>query len=153
MDNYKIINIKNQPELIENAAVWFHDKWRVPTEEYRKSMKESLGSIVPVPQWYLVMEGGRIIGGAGVIQNDFHKRKDLTPNVCALYVEEDRRCRGIAGELLQFIGGDMRKNGIYTLYLITDHTSFYEKYGWEYLCMAEEDEGGMTRMYIYKGQK
>lgn len=153
MDNYKIINIKNQPELIENAAVWFHDKWRVPTEEYRKSMKESLGSIVPVPQWYLVMEGGRIIGGAGVIQNDFHKRKDLTPNVCALYVGEDRRCRGIAGELLQFICGDMRKNGIYTLYLITDHTSFYEKYGWEYLCMAEEDEGGMTRMYIYKGQK
>ena len=153
MDNYKIINIKNQPELIENAAVWFHDKWRVPTEEYRKSMKESLGSIVPVPQWYLVMEGGRIIGGAGVIQNDFHKRKDLTPNVCALYVEEDRRCRGIAGELLQFICVDMRKNGIYTLYLITDHTSFYEKYGWEYLCMAEEDEGGMTRMYIYKGQK
>ena len=82
MDNYKIINIKNQPELIENAAVWFHDKWRVPTEEYRKSMKESLGSIVPVPQWYLVMEGGRIIGGAGVIQNDFHKRKDMDGNTC-----------------------------------------------------------------------
>ena len=39
MDNYKIINIKNQPEFIENAAVWFHDKWRVPAEEYRKAWK------------------------------------------------------------------------------------------------------------------
>ena len=42
MDNYKIINIKNRPELIENAAVWFQDKRRVPADEYRKSMEESL---------------------------------------------------------------------------------------------------------------
>ena len=153
MDNYKIINIKNQPEFIENAAVWFHDKWRVPAEEYRKSMEESLENAAPVPQWYLVIEGGRIIGGAGVNQNDFHKRKDLTPNVCALCVEENRRCRGIAGELLQFIGRDMQQKGIHTLYLITDHTSFYERYGWEYLCMVEEDEDGTTRMYIHKGKE
>ena len=116
-------------------------------------MEESLESDASVPQWYLVMEGSRITGGAGVIENDFHKRKDLTPNVCALYVEEDRRCRGIAGALLQFICEDMRQNGIDTLYLITDHTSFYERYGWEYLCMAEEDEGGMIRMYIHKGKE
>lgn len=153
MGNYKIINIKNRPELIENAAVWFQDKWRVPADEYRKSMEESFESVASVPQWYLVMEGSRITGGAGVIQNDFHKRKDLTPNVCALYVEEDRRCCGIAGALLQFICEDMRQNGIHTLYLITDHTSFYERYGWEYLCMVEEDEGGMIRMYIHKGKE
>lgn len=107
---------------------------------------------VSVPQWYLVVEDSRIIGGAGVIENDFHKRKDLTPNLCALYVEEDCRCRGIAGELLRFICNDMRGTGIDTLYLITDHTSFYERYGWEYFCMVEEDEGGMIRMYIHKGK-
>ena len=39
MGNYKIINIKNRPELIENAAVWFQDKWRVPADEYRKVWK------------------------------------------------------------------------------------------------------------------
>ena len=88
-----------------------------------------------------------------MIENDFHKRKDLTPNVCALYVEEDCRCRGIAGELLRFMCNDMREKGIDTLYLITDHTSFYERYGWEYLCMVEEDEGGMTRMYIHNGKE
>ena len=52
------------------------------TEEYRKSMEESLESAAPVPQWYLVMEDNRIIGGAGVIQNDFHKRKDMDGNTC-----------------------------------------------------------------------
>ena len=29
----------------------------------------------------------------GVIENDFHDRKDLTPNVCAVYTEEDCRCQ------------------------------------------------------------
>ena len=153
MNGYNIIKIKNHPELISRAADWFHEKWYVPAEEYRNSMEESLQSGISVPQWYLVVEDSRIIGGAEVIENDFHKRKDLTPNVCALYVEEDCRCRGIAGELLRFMCNDMREKGIDTLYLITDHTSFYERYGWEYLCMVEEDEGGMTRMYIHNGKE
>lgn len=34
-------------------------------------------------------------------RNDFHDRKNLTPNVCALYVEESCRNQGIADKLLQ----------------------------------------------------
>ncbi len=35
--------------------------------------------------------------------------------------------------------------------LITDHTSFYEKYDWEFLCMVQGDEEAeMMRMYIHK---
>lgn len=33
------------------------------------------------------------------------------------------------------------------LYLITEHTSFYERYGWEYLCMVMGDDGEPMRMY------
>lgn len=65
----------------------------------------------PVPQWYLAVEGERIVGGLGVIENDFHPRKDLAPNVCAVYVEEDRRCRGIAGALLELACQDMGRPG------------------------------------------
>ena len=104
-----------------------------------------------IPQWYIAVEGDTIVGGLGVIENDFHDRKDLTPNVCALYVEENYRCRGIAGELLQCVCNDMESKGIHTLYLITEHTSFYERYGWEFLCMVQGDgEPDMTRMYVHK---
>ena len=48
------------------------------------------------------------IGGLGVIENDFHDREDLTPNVCAVYTEEDRRCRGVAGSLLNYVCEDMK---------------------------------------------
>ncbi|MGM9643471.1 MAG: GNAT family N-acetyltransferase, partial [Eubacteriales bacterium] len=98
----------------------------------------------------LAIENDKIIGGLGVIENDFHERKDLSPNVCAVYVEKDKRGNGIAGALLNFACIDMLEKGIDTLYLVTDHTSFYERYGWEYLCDVRGDDGDYTRMYIHK---
>lgn len=65
----------------------------------------------PVPQWYVVPDGETIIAGLGVIENDFHDRKDLTPNVCAVYVEE-ACCQGIAGKMLQFVCADLQNMGI-----------------------------------------
>lgn len=104
-----------------------------------------------VPQWYIILDGEKIAAGLGVIENDFHNRKDLTPNVCAVYVEKEYRCRGIAGKMLNFVCEDFNLRDIDTLYLVTDHTSFYERYGWEFLCMVQGDgEPDMTRMYIHK---
>lgn len=151
MNLYKVIRLKDRPELKNEAANWFHEKWYVPTEAYLESIEECIEQRNAVPQWYIVMEDGKIIGGLGVIENDFHDRKDLSPNVCAVYVEEAYRCKGIAGEMLAFVCQDMKEKGIETLYLVTDHTSFYERYGWEFLCMAQGDgEEEMTRMYIHK---
>ena len=87
----------------------------------------------------------------GVIENDFHHRKDLTPNVSAVYTEEEYRCQGVAGSILNFVCKDMKSKGVDTLYLVTDHKNFYERYEWEFLCMVQEDgEPNMTRMYIHR---
>ncbi len=151
MIKYDIVKICNKPELKDAAADWFHDKWKIPAEEYLESMNTCLTKQNAIPQWYVVLDGDKIIAGIGVIENDFHNRKDLTPNVCAVYVEKEYRCQGIAGEMLQFVCRDMKNKNINTLYLITDHTSFYERYGWKFLCMVKCDgESDMIRMYIHK---
>ena len=94
-------------------------------------MEECLKKENAVPQWYVAVEGERIIGGLGVIANDFHNRKDLTPNVCAVFVEEDKRCNGIAGALLQFVCADMKERGITAISLEATGMGrpLYEKYG------------------------
>ncbi len=148
---YKIIWLADRPEIKDRAAQWFHEKWGIPLAAYVESMEESLTGGKPVPQWYVAVEDGRIIGGMGVIENDFHDRKDLAPNVCAVYTEEDRRGRGVAGALLNYVCVDMAEKGIDTLYLLTDHDSFYERYGWEFFCMALGDgEAEMSRMYVHR---
>ena len=151
MMHYEIVRLCDASELKECAAEWFHQKWGVPSEAYLESIEACLAATGAVPQWYLAMADGRILGGLGVIENDFHDRKDLAPNVCAVYTEESERGKGIAGALLGFVCEDMAQRGVDTLYLVTDHTSFYERYGWEFLCMAQGDgEPEPTRLYIHR---
>lgn len=150
MTSYQYITLREKPERMKPAAEWFHNKWGVPTEAYLECMEAYLRGETEYG-WYLCMDGDQIVGGLGVIENDFHDRKDLTPNVCAVYTEKTHRCRGIAGELLNMVVEDLKSREISPVYLVTDHTGFYERYGWEFLCMVQgDDEPEMTRMYVHR---
>ena len=142
--------LRERPELEQTAAEWFQSKWGVPKEAYLECMDAYLSGKTELG-WYLCLEGEAIVGGLGVIENDFHDRKDLAPNVCAVYTDEPYRGRGISGTLLAMAVEDLRAHGISPVYLVTDHTGFYERYGWEFLCMVQGDgEPDMTRMYIHR---
>ncbi|MBR4481284.1 MAG: GNAT family N-acetyltransferase [Prevotella sp.] len=149
-NSYQYVTLRERPEMKDMAATWFHDKWSVPKEAYLECMDAYLSGETEYG-WYLCLNGSHIIGGMGVIENDFHDRKDLSPNVCAVYTEEEYRCQGIAGKLLNIVVEDMRSKKITPLYLVTNHTGFYERYGWEFLCLVQSDgEPKMSRMYIHK---
>ncbi len=147
---FKYIKLREMPELKESAAEWFHSKWGVPMEAYLECIEDYLDNRTEYG-WYICMDNEQIVGGLGVIENDFHDRKDLSPNVCAVYTEESYRKKGIAGELLNLAVEDLRSKGITPVYLVTNHIGFYERYGWEYLCMVQgDDEPEMSRMYIHR---
>lgn len=147
---YEIVRVTDRPELKGKMAEWFHEKWGIPLEAYVESMDDAIRSKMIYPQWYAMLDGDKFIAGAGVIENDFHDRPDLTPNVCAVYTEPEYRNKGLAGEVLDYICKDMAAARINTLYLVTNHTSFYERYGWEYMCPVHDDDGTESRMYIHK---
>ena len=143
-----ILNLNDHPELAEKYAQWQHGKWGVPVQAYLDSMAEAKRSQSGVPGWYAILDGdGSIIAGLGVIENDFHKRPDLAPNVCAVYVEEPWRKQGLARLLLNHVCRELAKKEIHDAYLITTHTDFYEHCGWSFCTMVEEDSGEMVRMY------
>ncbi len=150
MEKYQYFTLLDRPELKEEAASWFHSKWGVPEEAYLACMDAYLRQETNLG-WYLCLCDGHIAAGLGAIENDFHDRPDLTPNICAVYTEEAYRKQGIAGKLLNMAVEDLRSKGITPVYLVTDHVGFYERYGWELLCMVQGDgEPDQTRMYIHK---
>lgn len=68
-----------------------------------------------------------------------------------LFIQKNIVVKEFAGSILNFVCKDMKLKGVDTLYLITDHNNFYERYGWEFLCMVLGDgEPNMTRMYIHR---
>lgn len=150
MSEFRYLTLREDATIKDKAAEWFHSKWGVPKEAYLECMDDYLSGETEYG-WYLCLDGEKIVAGMGVIENDFHDRKDLSPNVCAVYTEEDYRGKGIAGNLLNMVVDDMKDKGITPIYLVTDHTGFYERYGWEFLCMVQGDgEEDMTRMYIHR---
>lgn len=145
----KLINIATQPQLIPDAVKWFEQKWNIAEDAYAESMQADLVSTTGVPSWIVVLnEGNEIIAGLGIIENDFHLRKDLTPNICASYVEEAYRHQGIARTMLNYATELLKQKGIKTCYLITEHTDFYEHCGWTFFGMIPENDGSLTRCYI-----
>ncbi len=145
----KYCTLREVPELKMSAAAWFSSKWGVPTEAYLECMDSYLNHETELG-WYLCLSDDKIVAGMGVIENDFHDHKDLSPNICAVYTEAEYRCQGIAGHLLNMAVEDLREKGISPVYLLTDHTGFYERYGFEFYCMAQGDgEEILSRLYIH----
>ena len=150
MEKLRIVDLKNSQEIKEKAADWFYSKWGVPKESYLECMENYISGKTKYG-WYLCLDSEKLVAGLGVIENDFHYRKDLAPNICAVYTEEGYRNQGIAGKLLDYAVDACKANGIEPLYLVTGHTGFYEKYGWKFLCMVHGDgESEMSRMYIHR---
>ncbi len=147
---YQYISLRQTPELMLEAAEWFSSKWSAPTQAYLECMNAYLQRETEYG-WYLCLYKGEIIGGLGVIENDFHNRPDLSPNICAVFTEKEHRGQGIAGHLLNMAVEDLKLGGISPVYLVTDHIGFYERYGWEFFCMVQcNGETDLSRMYIHR---
>ena len=143
----KIINIRQHPEWLEPAADYFSSRWNIDRQLYLESISDSITTEEPVPRWYLVLQGEEIVGGYGLIENDFMVREDLCPWLCALYVEPTKRGQQLGAMMLEHSRSEGSKLGFEKVYLNTDHVDYYEKYGWHYLGDFAHQCGDDTRVY------
>ena len=77
---YTYLELREKPDLKDMAADWFNKKWGVPKEAYLECMTAYLNKETE-NGWYLCMLEDQIVGGLGVIDNDFHEQSFfiLTP--------------------------------------------------------------------------
>ena len=145
-----ILSVREHPECADRVIAYFQEHWA--SEDSRMVYEDCISSCLtcdaPLPQWYLLMEGEKIIGCAGLITNDFISRMDLYPWLCALYVEPAYRGRGCAGILIEKCREDARKGGYRKLYLCTDHIGFYERHGFYHIGTGYHPWGESSRIYV-----
>lgn len=146
----EIISIKKSPEYKKIAIKYFQSKWasKNSMKVYDDCITNCITTSSPLPQWYLLMNGGEIIGCAGLITNDFISRMDLYPWVCAVCIEEEYRGNAYASFLLEQAKADAKLNGFSNLYLCTDHVGYYEKYGFKYIDTGYHPWGTSSRIYV-----
>lgn len=133
MDDEKIIGIRTNQEYLQKAVDCFTAWWKIDRRIYEDCISNSLNNTSPLPRWFLMLKDENIIGGYGLITNDFISRQDLFPWLCALYIEEDHRGNQLGSQLLEHCKSEASKLGFKKLYLSTDLEGYYEKYGWQYV--------------------
>ena len=142
-----IVNIRECPDWLEPAADYFSSRWNISRHLYHDSMTDSLLTDAPVPRWYLMLRDEEIIGGFGLIDNDFMVRTDLCPWLCALHIEPSARGQQLGAKLLIHSRREAAKLGFEKVYLNTDHIGYYEKYDWRYMGDFAPQSGADTRVY------
>ena len=144
----KIVNVRDCAGGLEAAARFFHEAWSgISVTFYQDSMAHSSLEGKPLPRFYLLLDGDRIIGCYGLVTNDFISRHDLYPWFAALYIVEDRRGEALGGRLLDHAVQQAAAAGFPALYLTTDHDGYYEKYGWTRIEDGYDRGGEPCRIY------
>lgn len=117
----EILSVRENPNWVEKAIQFFQQAWPgVWPSLYEDSIRHSLCSENPLPQWYLLVNSKEIIGCAGLITNDFISRMDLYPWICALYIEESFRGNNLAKLLIEKAISDA-KNEPFRMLLVLLH--------------------------------
>ena len=155
MENIEIRSVRQNPDMWEAFSIYIASIWTDADGKrlYDDCIFHAANAPFCLPEWWVAYEGGSPVGCVGLITNDFISRMDLMPWLCALYVEEEKRNRGIAGRLIACVKEYAFKNGFSKLYLATDHTSFYEKYGGEYIGEGVHPWGETSRIYKMETDK
>lgn len=119
----EVINLREQMQYKEKAIAYFQKIWADDDSKlmYEDCISRSLATESPLPIWYLLLDGGHILGCAGLITNDFISAMDLWPWLAALYVEEEHRGNNFASLLIAAVKKDTTKAGFTKLYLATEH--------------------------------
>jgi len=130
MGALKILAIRDNHDYLQRAVDYFTAKWKIDRRIYNDCLGNSLTTSSPLPRWYLMLKDESIVGGYGLITNDFISRQDLYPWLCALYIEDDYRGKQLGAKLLEHGKAEAAKLGYKKLFLSTDLKGYYEQYGW-----------------------
>lgn len=145
----KIINLKTNPEYLEQAVHYYQTIWGNESNRalYDNSIRHAVLSRALLPQWYLLIADEKLIGTVGLVTNGFISRMDLIPWIAALYIDPDYRNQGLGGKLLKYVREEAARLGFSDVYLATDHVGYYERYQFKYIADGYHPWGEKSRIY------
>ena len=96
----------------------------------------------------LLTEGDELISFCTYAEKDDVQPTMLTPWIGFVYTFPEHRGRRHAGKLFEEIERIAREEGTPAVYISTNHTGLYEKYGCEFKTLMNDVNGNPSRVYV-----
>ena len=126
---------KNSPylQIISNWQYICWGKDERQSFEFVKYFMENSLCVDRLPQTFIGLIDGEIAGYYQLGMYDLTARPDVYPWLMNIYVDEKFRGRGVCSAFLKKVTEQAKALKIKKLYLYTEHTGLYEKFGWKFL--------------------
>ncbi len=140
--NVLIAPVSKRPELAPLVAEWrvsaFFDRPGGYTVEEMTAL--ILAPPVGPKETFVLFDGDRPVGTAGLMRSDLESRPDLTPWLGGLFVEPAFRGRGHATALVGRVEDFARVASVRILWLYTLHAEgLYLRLGWQHAGVEQEE--------------
>jgi GNAT superfamily N-acetyltransferase len=148
-----IVSLKDSPEYKQSLMRYVEDNWRAVYKPFAGVVDEVFWSYKKFPKCYLLLKNSNIIGFYQLIERELIIRKDLTPWITCIFVDEQERGRRLGSKLLEHGRKSAGKLGYPKVYLTTDHIQFYEKFGFKEIGLDKFITGRPTKIYEHDSIK
>lgn len=108
------------------------------------TLKETLGQTTLVP---LLTDGEKLVSFCTLAPLDDVQPTELSPWIGFVYTAPEFRGNRYAGKLLNWAESVATVMGKDFIYISTNHTGLYEKYGYEFFQKAKDINGEETKIY------
>ncbi len=90
---------------------------------------------------------GKIIGMTSILKTDYYPLPEIFPWISCVFVEKEYRGERISEKLIRHAEGYAKEQGFKKVYIPSEHTGLYEKYGYRYVKDIVNYGGGTDRRY------
>ncbi len=137
----QIETLVNHPEWVGRLARWHFSEWQrfYPGWSVERAEEELNRHCDAdrIPITLVAVEAGEPVGSVSLVEQDLAEWEHLTPWLASLYVETQRRGRGIGKQLVRQAVAEAKRIGLGVLYLYTPgQREFYAGLGWGFVCQA-----------------
>ncbi|MBR5419643.1 MAG: GNAT family N-acetyltransferase [Lachnospiraceae bacterium] len=97
---------------------------------------------------FAALLSGKLIGMTSLLKTDYYPLPEIFPWISSVFVEKEYRGKRISEKLIGYAEQYAKEQGFDTVYIPSEHTGLYEKYGYRYVKDIVNYGGGTDRLYV-----
>jgi GNAT superfamily N-acetyltransferase len=145
--NISIVSLKDLPSYQQTLIDYVERNSKGWLKPFTEVVNEIFSGEKDLPKCYMMLKDDSIIGYYQLVEQELIMRKDLSPWITTLFIDEQERGQRLSSILLEHGRTVAGRLGYAKVYLTTDHIQFYEKCGFREIGLDKFVWGRPTKIY------